>query len=90
MQVLGLSNISSDDTYIYYRRTYSATANLELLSKPVDARISFTIEIGPLGDKNVYVDIDPSCDIDYPLIPVKSALKAYILKMDNEGKLPCN
>lgn len=89
MQVLGLSNISSDDNYIYYRRTYSATATLQLLNKKNDIDISFTIEVGPLGDKNVYVDIDPSCDIDYPLIPVKSALKAYILKMDNEGKLPC-
>lgn len=89
MQVLGLSNISGDDTYIYYRRTYSAIATLQLLQNKVDAKISFTIEIGPLGDKNIYVDIDPSCDIDYPLIPVKSALKAYILKLDNEGKLPC-
>lgn len=89
MQVLGLSNISSDDNYIYYRRTYSATATLQLLNKKNDIDISFTIEVGPLGDKNVYVDIDPSCDIDYPLIPVKSALKTYILKMDNEGKLPC-
>lgn len=89
MQVLGLSKLSSEGTYIYYRRTYSATATLQLINSEANIEISFTIEIGPLGDKNIYVDIDPSCDIDYPLIPVKSALKTYILEMDNEGKLPC-
>ncbi len=89
MQVLELSRISTDATYIYYRRNYTAFAVLQMLSKTTEIKISFTIEVGPLGDKNIYVDIDPSADIDYPLIPVKSALKAYILKMDNEGKLPC-
>ena len=45
--------------------------------------------MGPFGDKIIYVDLAPGTDIDYPLIPVKSALKTYILSLDNEGKLPC-
>lgn len=89
MQVVELSKIVTDDNYIYYRRNYTATAKLQMLSKSLEINISFTIEIGPLGDKLIYVDIDPASDIDYPLIPVKSALKTFILNMDNEGKLPC-
>ena len=89
MQVLELSKISTDDNYIYYRRNYTAAAKLQMLSKTLEINVSFTIETGPLGDKIIYIDIDPSTDIDYPLIPVKSALKTFILNMDNEGKLPC-
>lgn len=89
MQVLELNQIVPDPSYIYYRRNYAAVAKLQMLSKTIDIKISFTIETGPLGDKMLYVDIDPSEDIDYPLIPVKSALKTYILSIDNEGKLPC-
>lgn len=89
MQVVELLNIVTDDNFIYYRRNYTATAKLQMLSKTLDVNISFTIEIGPLGDKLIYIDIDQASDIDYPLIPVKSALKTFILNMDNEGKLPC-
>ena len=89
MKVLGLDQIRTDDNYIYYRRNYTAQAKLELLSKTLSANISVTIEMGPFGDKIIYVDLAPGTDIDYPLIPVKSALKTYILSLDNEGKLPC-
>lgn len=89
MKVLELNQIHTDENYIYYRRNYTASAKLELLSKTLDAPISFTIEMGPFGDKIIFVDIAPGTDIDYPLIPVKSALKTFILTMDNEGRLPC-
>ncbi|MBQ0051732.1 MAG: hypothetical protein KBT11_06680 [Treponema sp.] len=89
MRVLELNNIKTDDNFIYYRRNYTASAKLQMLSNSMDIGIEFTIETGPLGDKIIYVDIDKSTDIDYPLIPVKSALKTFILTMDNEGKLPC-
>lgn len=89
MKVLELAHIATDDNYIYYRRNYTATAKLQMLSKTLDVQISFTIETGPLGDKMLYVDILNSANIDYPLIPVKSALKTYILELENEGKLPC-
>lgn len=89
MRVLELNEIHTDDNYIYYRRNYTAQAKLELLSKTLDANISFTIETGPFGDKVIYVDFAPGTTLDYPLIPVKSALKTFILTMDNEGKLPC-
>ncbi|WP_191013656.1 hypothetical protein [Treponema zioleckii] len=89
MKVLELNQVRTDDNYIYYRRNYTALAKLELLSKTLDIGISFTIETGPFGDKVIYVDLAPGVDLDYPIIPVKSAIKNYILIMDNEGKLPC-
>lgn len=89
MKVIEINKILTDDNFIYYRRNYSACAKLQMLSSTLEIKITFTIETGPLGDKMIYVDIDPASDIDYPLIPVKSALKTFILTMDNEGKLPC-
>jgi hypothetical protein len=89
MKVLELNQIHIDENYIYYRRNYTAQAKLELLSKSLEANISFTIETNPFGDKIIYVDLAPGTNLDYPLIPVKSALKTYILTLDNEGKLPC-
>ncbi|WP_407428538.1 hypothetical protein [Treponema sp.] len=89
MQVLELNQIAPDPSFIYYRRNYAAVARIQLLSKILDIKISFTIETGPLGDKMLYVDIAPGEDIDYPIIPIKSAIKTFILNLDNEGKLPC-
>ena len=87
MKVLELNQIATDDTYIYYRRNYKAVAKLQMLSSSLDINISFTIEVSPLGDKVLYIDIDD--DIDYPVLPVKAALKTYILELDNKGELPC-
>lgn len=89
MKVLEINKISADDNFIYYRRNYKAAARLQMLSKVLDVNIAFTIEMDPFGGKAVYVDLDPATDIDYPLIPVKTALKTFITTMDNEGKLPC-
>ncbi len=88
MKVLEVNQVKTDDNFIYYRRNYTGVAKLELLSNTLDAKISFTIETGPFGDKVIYVDISPETKLDYPLIPVKSALKTFILTMDDEGKLP--
>ncbi len=89
MKVLEIDQVQTDENFIYYRRNYKALAKIELVAKTLDANISFTIETGPFGDKVIFVDFAPGTEIDYPLIPVKSALKTFILKMDDEGKLPC-
>ncbi len=88
MKILEVNQIRRDDNFIYYRRNFLADAKIELLSKTVDASISFTIETGPLGNKLIYVEFAKGTDIDYPLIPVKAALKNFILTLDEEGKLP--
>lgn len=89
MKVLEINQVKTDENFIYYRRNYTAVAKMELLSKTMDAGVSFTIETDPFGNKTIFVDIAPDAKLDYPLIPIKSALKTFILTMDDAGKLPC-
>lgn len=89
MKVLEINQVRTDENFIYYRRNYTAQATIQLVQRNLLANIIFTIETNPLGEKIIYVDFEKGTDIDYPLIPVKSALKSFILTMDNEGKLPC-
>ncbi len=88
MKVTNFEDLRGDDTYIYYRRTYSAIAVLEFLNKQAKVKVTFTIEVGPLGNKDIYVDYPNGIDFDYPLLPVTKALKEFILIKDNEGSLP--
>jgi len=88
MKVTGFDNLRGEDTYIYYRRTYSAKALLEFLNKQASCDITFTIEVGPLGNKDIYVEYPNGLTFDYPLLPVTKAIKEYILLQDNEGSLP--
>ncbi len=87
MQILCLKNIQKNDSVIYYRRHYNADAELQLPNKVTDIPISFTIETGPLGNKEFDLDFDSS-RVNYPLLPIRKALKDYILTIDKAGELP--
>lgn len=88
MKVLELQSIQREEFGLYYRRTFSAEVVLELLSKTVKAPISFIIETSPLGLKTIEVDIDANNLLNYPLLPVRSAIKKYIQELDAQGGLP--
>lgn len=88
MKVLDINSIVSEDTVLYYRRNYTAVANIEFLSKQEDVSIAFTIEIDPLGQKIVYINYPLGATFDYPVLPVTTSLKEKIITMDKEGKLP--
>ena len=87
MTVLGLNDISRKENGVYYRRKFSANAEYELPGgHNEDGKIEFVIETTPLGKINISVKlIDP---VNYPVLPVKRALKDYICELDTEGKLP--
>ena len=87
MQILKLNNVNKNEGVIYYRRHYTAEAEIELPNCVEKVPISFTIETGPLGDKQFDIDFDPQ-RINYPLVPIKRALKEYILNIDQLGVLP--
>ena len=57
MTVLDIKDISTEDAYIYYRKSYSGTAILELQSESVEVPIKFLIETEPTGKKNVEVNL---------------------------------
>lgn len=87
MQVAELKSISKAEGYIYYRNKYSATAVIEFLSKQISFPFNFVIEIDPLGVKTLSLENIP-LDLDYPLVPVRKALKEYILKLEEANQLP--
>lgn len=87
MTVLDIKDISTEDAYIYYRKSYMGTAILELQSKAVEIPIKFLIETEPTGKKNIEVNLIK--DILYPVLPVVKELKKTILSISDSGKLPC-
>lgn len=86
MKILDLKNLFREEGYIYYRRNFSGTADVEIPGQTLEADVDFCIETDPLGKKTV--DIQFKKTLNYPILPIKKALKDYILKQDSEGKLP--
>lgn len=87
MKVLGIDNLQRSDSQIFYIRRYSGIAKIELPRSVENAPINFSIEMDPLGNKTVSLDV--SAQFDYPLIPLKKGLIEYILSEEKEGRLPC-
>lgn len=87
MQILNINNIKKNEGVIYYRRQYSADAEVELPNQVENLPITFTIETGPLGNKEFELEFDSS-KLNYPLLPIRKALKEFILCKDENGELP--
>ena len=87
MKVLEIKSITKQEGYIYYFNYYTGTAVIDILAKEVNVPVSFSIEINPLGMRKITLDALPA-SLDYPVIPVQKALKAFIDKMSKEGSLP--
>ncbi|OJF77574.1 MAG: hypothetical protein BKP49_00915 [Treponema sp. CETP13] len=88
MKILKLSNIERiDKTSIYYLRTYTANAVVQLPIQNIDLPIKFTIENTPLGGSNLTIELKGL--IQYPIIPLRKKLSEYIREIDSNGILPC-
>ncbi len=87
MEIVSIKNIEREPGHIYYRRTYHCIIVIEISSNNVDLPVKFTIEMDPLCNKKIELDLEKS--ISYPLLPLKKALVEYIIKIDSEGVLPC-
>jgi hypothetical protein len=86
MTVKQLKNIVRKDVPIYYKMFYNAVAEIELLGQVVETAIEFSLETKPTGAKEIVVTVQD--DVDYPLVPLKTALKTAILALDRDAKLP--
>lgn len=86
MNILELRDITREEGCIYYFRKYTANAILELPTETVSTPISFNIETGPMGDRNISVKI--LIPPNYPVLPLMTALKSHILSTDIDGNLP--
>lgn len=86
MKVLEITDITRKENFIYYRREFVGKASYDLPGRQTAGHIEFTIETTPLGKKDIHIKlVDP---VDYPVLPVMQILKAHILSLDAEGKLP--
>lgn len=86
MNIVELKNIQREEGAIYYFRKYTADAILELPTETSVTPISFSIETDPFGNRNISVKIIKAPN--YPVLPLLSALKTFILDNDKEGRLP--
>lgn len=86
MRILELRDLNREEGYIYYRRNFTGTAVIEIPGSTLEASVAFCIEMDPFGVKTIEIDIENT--LNYPVLPVKKALKEYILLRDSEGILP--
>ncbi len=68
-------------------RKYSCDAVFELPTSVLESKVNFSIEMSPLGERMVNITFPEP--LNYPILPVKKALKDFILQQDKEGHLPC-
>ena len=86
MRVVEIRNICREEGSIYYLRKFKGEAVIELPGGDFESPVEFSIEADPLGAKKI--DIVISETINYPVVPIKNALRAYISAADAKGKLP--
>ena len=86
MRVVEIRNICREAGGIYYLRKFKGTAVIELHEGDFETPVEFSIETDPVGVKKI--DVAVSETINYPVVPIKNALKTYITAADTKGKLP--
>ena len=86
MRVVEIRNICREEGSIYYLRKFKGDAVIELPGGDFEMPVEFCIETDPLGAKKIDIIISES--INYPVVPIKSALKTYIITADSKGKQP--
>jgi hypothetical protein len=84
--VLAIDDIVRKENFIYYRREFSGKALYDLPGRKHTGQIEFVIETAPTGKKEIQIKLVDS--VDYPLLPVMSTLKQYIMELDRDGRLP--
>ncbi len=87
MRVIELQNLKREEGQIFYLRKYNCDVVIEFPTSTESVPIFFSIETNPFGQKEIELSfIKP---INYPLLPVKKALLAFLLTEELEGRLPC-
>lgn len=87
MKIVELKDLQREEGQIFYLRKYKTKVVVDLPISQEEVPISFTIETDPFGKKNIELSIEKQ--INYPLLPLKKAIKDFILAEDLQGRLPC-
>lgn len=86
MKFSELSEIVKKDVPLHYRNEYSAKANFNSLDgKAIAKRIEFTVEMSPIGKKEIKINFLDN--LDYPLVPIIKVIKEEIQVLDRKGLL---
>ena len=86
MKIVEIKDMTRKEFPIYYRRFYTGTAVIEMVSGLIEAPLEFQIEHKPTGQTEIALTMAQK--IDYPLVPLQKELKKFINNLDTEGKLP--
>ncbi len=87
MEILRLDNLIKKDIPLHYRNEYSANFIVkDYLGKENPIPAEFILERDALGQVEIALEV--KAEIDYPLLPIISKFKTYIINLDKEGNLP--
>ncbi|MBQ9238974.1 MAG: hypothetical protein IJ191_06660 [Treponema sp.] len=86
MRVLEIQNIFREEGHIFYLRKFTGTAVIEIPTENMVTPIEFSIETSPLGQRTIAINLLSA--VNYPILPLKKAIREFILAEDMKGKLP--
>ena len=86
MIVEDIIDIEKKNSLIYYREEFEATVVYNILEKEQKGKISFLIEVNPVGQKQLFVQLIDKPD--YPILPIRLALKEKIQHLISSAALP--
>ena len=86
MFIEDIIDIEKKNSLIYYREEFEATAVYNILEKAQKGKINFLIEVNPVGQKQLFLQL---IDIpDYPVLPIRLAVKEKIQNLITSAALP--
>ena len=86
MLVEDIIDIEKKNSLIYYREEFQAVAVYNLLGKEQKGKIDFLIEVNPIGQKQLFLQLIDKPD--YPLLPIRLDLKEKIQYLIDSSALP--
>lgn len=86
MLVTDIIGIEKKNSLIYYREEFSAIAIYNILGKEQKGKIDFLIEVNPIGQKQLFIEL---LDMpDYPVLPIRLDLKKKLQHLIDSSSLP--
>lgn len=86
MVVLEIKDIEKEDTHIYYRQRYVATAVYSIMGAEKTGKIEFFVEHKPSGETDIQVKMLDK--IEYPVLQLMMDLKKAVRNLIDTNKLP--
>ena len=86
MIVEDIIDIEKKNSLIYYREEFQAVVIYNILGNEQQGRIEFLIEVNPIGQKPLFLELIDKPD--YPILPIRLDLKEKIQHLIDSSTLP--